>query len=163
MKARWSVTAVPSANKSLKAQFREYLAATQPARITEGLWRDLLVRLAPVSESYLRELVRDTGLPFDQPYAGIRQHSLEELEGSLREMLEVYTQATASGNRERGAVLPAAGDRREGSGEVPDEEESGEGRDGTVDAGVAGESRGLSGVGGGAEESQGSGSGRSVE
>jgi len=92
---------VPSANKSLKQQFREYLAAEQPARITESVWRGLLARLAPVSESYLRELLRDTGLPFDQPYAGIRQHTFEELESSLREMLEVYRAANDAGDRER--------------------------------------------------------------
>jgi hypothetical protein len=92
---------VPSANKSLKQQFREYLAAEQPARITESVWRGLLARLAPVSESYLRELLRDTGLPFDQPYAGIRQHTFEDLEASLREMLEVYGAANDAGDRER--------------------------------------------------------------
>ncbi|SPE22553.1 conserved hypothetical protein [Candidatus Sulfopaludibacter sp. SbA3] len=43
----------------------------------------------------------NTGLPIDQPYAGIRQHTFEELEQTLREMLQVYTEATASGNRER--------------------------------------------------------------
>ena len=92
---------MPSANKSLKQQFRDYLAAEQPARITESVWRALLQRLAPVSESYLRELLRDTGLPFDQPYAGIRQHTFEELEGSLREMLEAYRAANDAGDRER--------------------------------------------------------------
>jgi hypothetical protein len=65
------------------------------------VWHDLLMRLAPVSESYLRELLRDTGLPFDQPYAGIRQHTLEELEASLCEMLAVYTGSIASGDRDR--------------------------------------------------------------
>jgi hypothetical protein len=92
---------VPSASKSLKQQFREYLAESRPDRVTESVWRDLLVRLAPVSESYLRELVRDTGLPFEQPYAGIRQHTLDELEESLREMLEVYRAANEAGERER--------------------------------------------------------------
>src|SRR6202035_3351163 len=79
----------------------DYLAAEQPAAITEAVWQDLLERLTPVSESYLRDLLRSTGLPFDQPYAGIRQHTLEELEQSLREMLTVYADATASGDRER--------------------------------------------------------------
>jgi hypothetical protein len=88
-------------NKSVKQQLRDYLAAEQPAAITEAVWQDLLKRLVPVSESYLRELLRSTGLPFDQPYAGIRQHTFEELEQSLREMLLVYVEATASGNRER--------------------------------------------------------------
>jgi hypothetical protein len=77
------------------------MAAEQPERITESVWRDLATRLAPVSESYLRELLRDTKLPFDQPWAGVRQHTFEELEVSLREMLEVYTEANAAGNREK--------------------------------------------------------------
>jgi hypothetical protein len=101
MKAPLKNTAVASANKSVKQQLRDYLAAEQPSRITEAVWQDLLLRLAPVSESYLRELLRSTGLPFDQPYAGIRQHTFDELEQSLREMLLVYADATASGNRER--------------------------------------------------------------
>jgi hypothetical protein len=69
--------------------------------VTEAVWRELLERLAPVSESYLRDLLRDTGLPFDQPFAGIRQHTFEELEQSLRELLDVYTAASEGGDRER--------------------------------------------------------------
>jgi hypothetical protein len=92
---------VPSASKSVKQQLRDYLAANQPAAITEAVWRDLLQQLAPVSESYLRDLLRDTGLPFDQPYAGIQQHTFEELEHSLRTMLEVYGDSLAAGERDR--------------------------------------------------------------
>jgi hypothetical protein len=87
--------------KSVKKSLREYLEERRPETITEAVWQDLLMKLAPVSESYLRDLLRDTGLPFDQPYAGVRQHTLEELELTLREMLEVYRDATASGNRDR--------------------------------------------------------------
>jgi len=87
--------------KSVKKSLREYLDERKPEAITEAVWQDLLMKLAPVSESYLRDLLRDTGLPFDQPYAGVRQHTLEELEQSLRDMLEVYREATASGNRDR--------------------------------------------------------------
>ena len=92
---------MPSENKSVKRQLRDYLAAHQPAAITEAVWRDLLQNLAPVSESYLRDLLRDTGLPFDQPYSGIRQHTFEELEESLRNMLQVYSDSLASGDRDR--------------------------------------------------------------
>ena len=90
-----------SANQTVKQRFREFLAARQPAAITEELWRQLLQLLSPVSESYLRDLVRATGLPFAQPYCGIRQHTFEELEQSLRDMLQVYTDAKSAGNRER--------------------------------------------------------------
>jgi hypothetical protein len=85
----------------VKQRLREYLADRKPTAIDEAVWRDLLAHLAPVSESYLRDLLRQTALPFDQPYAGIRQHTLEELEQSLGEMLGVYRDAAAAGNRER--------------------------------------------------------------
>ena len=92
---------MPSTNKSVKQRLREYLAAHQPAAITEAVWRGLLTQLAPVSESYLRDLLRETGVPFDQPYAGVRQHTFEELEQSLREMHQVYAEASAAGDRDR--------------------------------------------------------------
>jgi hypothetical protein len=101
MKAPWSATAVPSASRSIKQQLRDYLAANQPAAINETVWQDLLLRLAPVSESYLRDLLRSTGLPFDQPYAGIRQHTLEELEQSLLDVLQVYREALSTDQRDR--------------------------------------------------------------
>lgn len=90
-----------SRDKSVKQQLRAYLEAEPPSRITEAVWHELLGRLAPVSESYLRDLLRDTGLPFDQPYAGIRQHTWQEFEQSLHEMQQVYADAIAVGDRER--------------------------------------------------------------
>ena len=86
---------------SIKQRLRDWLAAERPEAITGAVWRDLLVRFAPVSESYLRDLLRATGLPFEQPWAGVRQHTIEELEESLREMLRVYQEALASGDRDR--------------------------------------------------------------
>ena len=87
--------------KSIKQQLRDWLAAESPAVITEAVWHQLLLRLAPVSESYLRELLNNAGLPIEQPYAGVRQHMFEELEQSLREMLRVYTEANAADQRDR--------------------------------------------------------------
>jgi hypothetical protein len=92
---------VGSRGRSVKQSLREYLAQNQPAAITERIWEQLLQHLAPVSESYLRDLLRDTGLPIEQPYAGVRQHTWEELEQSLREMQQIYADAMASGARER--------------------------------------------------------------
>jgi len=92
---------VPRSGKSIKRELREYLETARPPVITETVWRDLTARLAPVSESYLRELLHQTGLPFDQPYAGIRQHTFEELEQSLAEMLAVYRDALSADDRER--------------------------------------------------------------
>jgi hypothetical protein len=92
---------VPSRDKSVKQEVREYLEAARPAAITEAVWQELLLRLAPVSDSYLRDLLRDTGLPFEQPYAGVRQHTFDELEESLLEMQRVYQAAVESGDKDR--------------------------------------------------------------
>ena len=86
---------------SAKRRLAEYLARRQPARITEAVWLEARADLAPVSDSYLRDLLQATGIPFDQPWAGIRQHTFEELESSLRGMLEDYLAAQAAGDRER--------------------------------------------------------------
>ena len=87
--------------ESRKQKLREYLTAHTVTAIGETEWRDLRRALAPISEGYLRRLLVETGLPFAQPYAGIHQTSFEELERTLREMLEVYTTATGSGDREK--------------------------------------------------------------
>lgn len=88
-------------DKSIKQQLRDYLDESRPEAITEAVWQEIARRLAPVSESYLRDLLRATGLPFDQPYAGIRQHTFEELEASLDSMREVYMAAKAAGDGPR--------------------------------------------------------------
>ena len=58
--------------KSRKQALREFLAAGEITAIGEEEWQAALRLLAPISESYLRDLLRQTGLPFAQPYAGIR-------------------------------------------------------------------------------------------
>jgi hypothetical protein len=92
---------VEKRSKPVKQAFREYLDEHRPPAVTEAVWLDLAASLAPVSESYLRELVRATGLPFEQPYAGVRQHTVDELEASLGELLQVYEAAQAAGDRKR--------------------------------------------------------------
>ncbi len=92
---------MPPRGRSIKQLLREYLAAQPPAAITGEVWRDLLWKLAPVSESYLRDLLRETGLPFHQPYAGVRQHTFEELEESLCEIGRVYAEAVGASDHER--------------------------------------------------------------
>jgi hypothetical protein len=94
-------TAARGRASSIKQALREYLALEQPAAITETVWRELLMRFAPVSESYLRDLLRETGLPIDQPYAGVRQHTFDELEESLAALLDAFRAAQTAGERER--------------------------------------------------------------
>ncbi|HUO29411.1 MAG TPA: hypothetical protein VMU80_09350 [Bryobacteraceae bacterium] len=88
-------------SKSRKQALREFLVSRQITGIGEPEWQAALRELAPISESYSRDLLRATGLPFAQPYAGIRQHTFAELESDLRAMLEVYTAAMQAGDRPR--------------------------------------------------------------
>lgn len=39
--------------------------------------------LAPISESYLRHLLAEAGIPVDAPFGGVRQKNFDELEQSL--------------------------------------------------------------------------------
>jgi hypothetical protein len=87
-------------SKSRKQALYDYLETRQVNAIGGAEWHELLRELAPVSESYLRELLRNTRLPFAQPWAGIRQKAFPELEQSLREMLAVYQEAASAGNRQ---------------------------------------------------------------
>lgn len=85
---------------SKKQRIREHLALHRPDVITGEVWAELLRELAPVSESYLREVLRETGLPFEQPWAGVRQKNFDELEQSLEELRKVYAEAMAGGRRD---------------------------------------------------------------
>jgi hypothetical protein len=59
-------------------------------RIGEAEWRELYDTLAPISESYLRKLVRDSGVELAPLVAGVRQASLDELHASLLALIEEY-------------------------------------------------------------------------
>src|SRR5579871_142020 len=95
-------TAVPAkGTKSKKARLTEWITEKRPVAVTEADWRELLELLAPVSESYLRHLLRDTEIAVEQPFGGVRQKNLDELQQSLLEMEAVYTRAKAGGDRGR--------------------------------------------------------------
>jgi hypothetical protein len=88
-------------NKSKKALLTAYLNEKKLSQVTEREWRGIVATLAPVSESYLRRLLADAAIPVDQPFAGVRQKTFEELEGSLVAMGEVYKNAKETGERAR--------------------------------------------------------------
>jgi hypothetical protein len=88
-------------NKSKKALLCQLIQERKLTTVTEREWLELLAALAPVTESYLRRLLSETGVAVEQPFAGIRQKTLEELERSLIEMERAYTHATQSGNHAR--------------------------------------------------------------
>lgn len=78
-----------------------YLAEARPDRIGRAAWRELQARLAPVSEGYLRKLLRSSGIPLDPEVEGIRQDSFQELERTLLATGEVHDEARKAHDRER--------------------------------------------------------------
>ncbi len=67
----------------------------------EAEFAELARQLAPVSESYLRALVRSSGLPLDPVVEGVRQESFEQLGRTLEALAREYALASAAGDRER--------------------------------------------------------------
>ena len=66
-----------STRQSKRARLDEYLAQARPERVGGTQWRELQERLAPVSDSYLRRLLRATGVPLEPLVEGVRQNSFE--------------------------------------------------------------------------------------
>jgi hypothetical protein len=81
--------------KAKTAELAEWLEREHPAEIGEAEWTALLAALAPVSESYLRKLLRATGIPLALLIEGVRQESLDALETSLLKLCGEYEQGGA--------------------------------------------------------------------
>jgi hypothetical protein len=94
---------VPVTRQTKRALFNQYLAEVRPERLAEAEFHLLRQRLGPISESYLRELLRGCGLPLDPVVEGVRQESLEQLERTLLALAEEYNRALAAEDRQRAA------------------------------------------------------------
>jgi hypothetical protein len=81
------------------AELAAWLKRESPAIIGAREWDQLKTLLAPVSESYLRRLLRESGVPLAPWIEGVRQESLDALEASLMKLLDEYER----GDRERQA------------------------------------------------------------
>jgi hypothetical protein len=99
---------VASRGKSKKQRLEEFLREKRSAAIGEEQWRELTALLAPISESYLRDLLHATGLEIAQPFGGARLSSFEELEASLIAMEKTYAKAVAAGDRARATACRRA-------------------------------------------------------
>jgi hypothetical protein len=80
---------------------RAYVEARRPETIAEADFDELLRALAPLSESYLRRLLRETGIPLTPLVCGIRQDSFENLERTLLDMEREYAAAGARDDASR--------------------------------------------------------------
>jgi hypothetical protein len=85
---------MPRRGKS--AELTRWLDEHHPARIGEAEFARLFTALAPVSESYLRKLVRECGVPLDAMIEGVRQATFDDLETSLLKLLEEYERSDSA-------------------------------------------------------------------
>ena len=82
--------------KGKSAELAGWLEEHRPTHIGEAEFARLSIALAPVSESYLRKLVRDCGVPLDVMVEGVRQGTFDDLEASLLRLLEEYQHSDAA-------------------------------------------------------------------
>ena len=90
-----------------RARLREYLEALRPALIDEAEFARIRETLAPVSEHYLRELLRDSGVPLTPLVEGVRQGDFAELERTLAALEGEYEVAMEAGDRMRARRIRA--------------------------------------------------------
>jgi hypothetical protein len=72
------------------AELTRWLEEHHPAQVGEAEFAALRADLAPVSESYLRKLLRECGVPLAPMVEGVRQGTFAELEASLLRLLAEY-------------------------------------------------------------------------
>ena len=80
-----------------------HLAERPSGPLTESEFALLGERLAPVSDSYLRGLLRSSGLPLDPVVEGVRQDSFEGLGRTLLALAREYERAREAGDQGRAA------------------------------------------------------------
>jgi hypothetical protein len=76
--------------KGKRTELERWLGEHGPAQIGETEFEELRRALGPVSETYLRKLLRDSGVPLAIMVEGVRQSSFAELEASLLKFLDEY-------------------------------------------------------------------------
>lgn len=85
MKRLWRNIAVPS-GITKRQRVLDFAASRGWTRIGESEWGELRAALPDVSVG----VIQSAGLAIDVPWCGVRQHTFEELEGSLRAFSAVY-------------------------------------------------------------------------
>jgi hypothetical protein len=86
---------VATAKRTQRDRLRAYLDSRAPGAVAGDEWLRIREMLAPVSESRLRQLLREMAAPMEPLVAGVDQSSFQTLEASLLALLEVYQQGSA--------------------------------------------------------------------
>ena len=86
-------------------RLREFVERREVTLIDGLVWAELRSALAPVTESHLRRLVRESGISLTPLVEGVRQESFADLERTLRALGELYEQSDRSDRQKVRAVV----------------------------------------------------------
>lgn len=86
----------PIAKRGKRSELAAWLDREKPARIGEAETGRIRQALDPISDSYLRKLLLECGVPLAPMVQGVRQSNLDELESSLVALLDEYEASDAT-------------------------------------------------------------------
>jgi hypothetical protein len=98
---------MPSRSDSKRARLQRWLAVRRPAAIDTAVLDEIKTALEPVSDSYLRDLIRSSGFAMTPDVEGVNTHTLEDLERTLNALAVLYE----TGRRDIRPLVIAAKDR----------------------------------------------------
>jgi len=93
-----------------RSELERWIAEHSPTCIGETEYVELRSVLAPISESYLHRLLRESGIALDPMVDGVRQGSFDELQESLERLLEIYQSGDAQRKKSVRAIVITAKD-----------------------------------------------------
>lgn len=103
----WTIV-VARKGEAKASRLRAWLDEHKPAQVGDNELAQLATWLAPVSERYLRQILRSSGVALDPLIEGVVQADFEELERTLRALEAVYQSDDRDRSRRaRAAVLKA--------------------------------------------------------
>ncbi len=103
-----------------RALLASWLAQFSPALVGEREFEELRQSLAPVSGSYLRKLLRESGAALAPMVEGVRQRTFDELESTLIALLDEYEHADAVRRNAVRRIVIAAKDHARWSARDPE-------------------------------------------
>jgi hypothetical protein len=93
-----------------RSELARWIAARGPERIGETEFAEIRAALDPISESYLRKLLRESEVPLDPMVEGVRQGTYDELQESLLRLFEIYKHGDMVRRRAVRAIVITAKD-----------------------------------------------------
>jgi hypothetical protein len=90
---------MPPPRESRKARLKQLIEARPCEAIDESRFQDLRAQLQPISEEYLRKLLRESGVPLVPLVEGVSVSSFEALERTLLGLAGSYASGATHARR----------------------------------------------------------------